>query len=29
MKRLILVVLALAMISGVTITAICVSEDRY
>ncbi len=29
MKKLILVVLSLAMIAGVTITAICVSENRY
>ena len=29
MKKLILVVLSLAMIAGVTITAIRVSEDRY
>lgn len=29
MKKLILVALALALMAGVTITAICVPEDRY
>ncbi len=29
MKKLILVVLSLAMVAGITITAICVPEERY
>ncbi len=29
MKKLILVVLSLAMVAGITITAICVLEERY
>ncbi len=29
MKKLILVVLSLAMVAGITITAICVREERY
>lgn len=29
MKKLVLVILSLAMVAGITITAICVPEERY